>query len=361
MINTISKQLAQQIVDTIHDVCGYHINFINTQGKIYASSNPDRIGNYHELGRRAALYGQTLEVDSDNEYKGTDEGINIPIYFHQKLIAVVGISGKPDEVRRYAHLAERISNILLHEQELTAENRTLDEKKLYLIRSLQNGDLDNPDYLNDCLTHFNIDEKKNYRMIYFKVNTRYNLVNISLLEQNIDKIFSPLKGSVYAYIYPNSFVGLIPDTIFNKNRSTFSKFAVDHRELIKIAIGKASSLPNSSESWQSAETAMNSIKDTDDPFIIFDDLTLEILLSGLNQQSIREYRNKVLSGLEHEDLEFLKIYYEENMSLQKTSERLFLHKNTVQQRLKRIQNHCGFDPRHFKDAVVLYLGINITL
>ena len=47
MATTISKQLAQQIVDTIHDVCGYNINFINTQGIIFASNDPDRIETYH--------------------------------------------------------------------------------------------------------------------------------------------------------------------------------------------------------------------------------------------------------------------------------------------------------------------------
>lgn len=34
--------LAQQIVDTIHDVCGYDINFINPEGRIYASTDPER-------------------------------------------------------------------------------------------------------------------------------------------------------------------------------------------------------------------------------------------------------------------------------------------------------------------------------
>ena len=39
MITQIGKQLATQIVDTVHDVCGHDINFINKNGIIYASTN----------------------------------------------------------------------------------------------------------------------------------------------------------------------------------------------------------------------------------------------------------------------------------------------------------------------------------
>ena len=51
MITQIGKQLATQIVDTVHDVCGHDINFINKNGIIYASTNTSRIGSFHEIGK----------------------------------------------------------------------------------------------------------------------------------------------------------------------------------------------------------------------------------------------------------------------------------------------------------------------
>ena len=54
MITHIGKQLATQIVDTVHDVCGHDINFINKNGLIYASTNTSRIGSFHEIGKKAA-------------------------------------------------------------------------------------------------------------------------------------------------------------------------------------------------------------------------------------------------------------------------------------------------------------------
>ena len=359
MVNSISKQLAQQIVDTIHDVCGYHINFINTQGKIYASSNPERIETFHEIGRRVAVYGETIEVTSDDDYEGTNKGINIPIYHHKRIIAVVGISGEPTEVRRFAHLAERISNILLHEQELSEEHRNTDEKKLYIIRSLQDGVFNNHAYLNECFDYFKIERGKKYRMVKMEVNTRYNLVNISLLEQHVESLFSTLKGSLYAYIYPNQFVGLISESTFENNSYMFEKFSKNHSGIVKISVGKLTKLEKCNESWESAETALSSIKNKDSYYVVFDDLTLEILISGLAPGNIEEYRNKILTDIDEEDIEFLKVYYENNMSLAKTSEKLYLHKNTVQQRLKRIYSQSGYDPRNFQDAVLFYLACRL--
>ena len=51
------------------------------------------------------------------------------------------------------------------------------------------------------------------------------------------------------------------------------------------------------------------------------------------------------------------IYFEEDRSLAAASMRLNLHKNTLQYRLNRIHRRCGYDPRAFRDAVVLYSAL----
>lgn len=100
MITHIGKQLATQIVDTVHDVCGHDINFINKNGLIYASTNTSRIGSFHEIGKKAADTGTVIEVQESEHYKGTSAGVNIPVTHNGYLIAVIGISGSPDEVRQ---------------------------------------------------------------------------------------------------------------------------------------------------------------------------------------------------------------------------------------------------------------------
>ena len=57
MISSVNDTLAQQIVDTVKDVCGYDINFIRPDGSVFASTDQARIGTFHEIGRQAARHG----------------------------------------------------------------------------------------------------------------------------------------------------------------------------------------------------------------------------------------------------------------------------------------------------------------
>lgn len=360
MFLSISKTLAQQIVDTIHDVCQYHINFITTDGMIYASSDPSRIGTFHEIGKQVASTGKTIEVDSDNIYPGTHKGINIPIYYHREMVAIVGISGDVREVTRFAHLAERISHILLHEKELVAIHRSLDEKKLYVIQSLQSQGLDKNLYFLDCLHTFHLHPSDIFRVVTIEVNTRYNLVNISLLEQDIQRFLASLNESVFAYIYPNKFIALIRNQTFQSHFEKFTQFASENQNIIQLALGMARPLENIKEAWDSSTIALDAIRNTKQTYALFDELSLEILLTGISSTHRLEFTKKLLKDLTKDDIQFLHTYYDEDMSLQNTASRLYLHKNTVQQRLNRIQDKTGLNPRKFKEANLFYLAIELN-
>ena len=112
----LDKSLAFQVVNTIKDTCGQDINFIDKQGMIFASTNADRIGTFHTIGHKAAQTEQTIEVFSDDDFPGTQKGINMPLYYHGSFLAVIGITGELDQIRQYVHLADRITHLLIREK-----------------------------------------------------------------------------------------------------------------------------------------------------------------------------------------------------------------------------------------------------
>ena len=59
------------------------------------------------------------------------------------------------------------------------------------------------------------------------------------------------------------------------------------------------------------------------------------------------------------DLELLETYFSHDMSLKATCEELYLHKNTLQYKLDKIHKITGYNPRNFKNAVVLYIGLKL--
>ena len=99
--------------------------------------------------------------------------------------------------------------------------------------------------------------------------------------------------------------------------------------------------------------------DADEDELIFEDLDLELLLAGVSRHTADMYLQKCLAPLDEADRELLLVYFATEMSLKRTAELLFLHKNTLQYRLNRIRERCGYDPRIFREAVVLYTALRL--
>ena len=136
-------------------------------------------------------------------------------------------------------------------------------------------------------------------------------------------------------------------------------FTADCGALLSIAVGKKCQLFQLSLSYQSALTALKCCRSSENGIAFFDDMTLEILLSSISKQEKNAYLQKTISALSDEERNLLQTYFEANMSLLGTSQKLFLHKNTVQYKLNHIYQKCGLNPRVFKDAVLLYLALQL--
>ncbi len=76
----LSRQNAQRIVQELNDVIGHKINMMDDAGIIVASSDPERIGEYHEGAGLILKQGLgELIVHRDGEYEGCREGVNYPL------------------------------------------------------------------------------------------------------------------------------------------------------------------------------------------------------------------------------------------------------------------------------------------
>lgn len=342
----INKKLATQIVDTVKDICDHDINFIDCNGIIYASTDNSRIGSFHEAGKKAIECKKIIEVNDTDSFCGSHPGVNLPIYYQDSIIAVIGISGKPDTVRKYAYLAKQITNLLIREKELNRYNQNQVEQMQYIINSIVNQNNLNSQYFMNTITKFKLDLTKNYRFFLIKTNKTAD-------DQIIFQTFKLLSIPVYSYQYPNQYLVIIETNSFNQNEHYLKELA---SSAIKIIIGKEAKLLQLSDSYNSILISLNN---TNYDYIKSDDLTLEMILLSINDINKQEYLYKTLSNLSNEDIRLLKIYFEEEQSLANTCKRLFIHKNTLQYKLDRIHRLCGYNPRKFTDANILFLAIKL--
>ena len=374
MITHISHTLAQQIVNTIKYVCSYDINFINSSGTIIASTNSARIGAFHEIGRKAAVTGTTIEVAESDNFTGTRQGINMPLYHKDRLLAVIGITGSPEKVRKYAFLAQRITSLLIREQELGQYSRHQADKKQFVISSLLHGDTQNPEYLLKCLKEFQIDPDTPKRLILIHTypaasgqNYTDSVSGSVLSEHQIQNFFKTAGITLYTFRYPGDYLAVADNSGFSALSGTLHNFAKKHADTLAIAVGRSVSLYQLGLSLTTAETALRSLSfhqpSTDnicaENYAVFDDLTLEIVLSSVSPEDREEFSGKTIRQLSSDEKELLRTYFSLEMSLADTAEKLFLHKNTLQYKLNHIYKKCGLNPRKFRDAVLLYLALEM--
>ena len=358
MALTIKQNLAQQIVETVKDVCSHDINFINPKGIIFASTNLKRIGDFHEIGRQAALTGETIEVHEDDQFLGTKKGVNIPFMYQGEIIAVIGISGSPEEVQKYAYLAQKITLLILREDEINASEHFQRKQLTHIIFPLIMNEYINPDYLNDFLKKYNTTARTSYRTIVAKVDARYHPSNLSMIESHIYQAFSDTTSPFYATNRINEYVLLLRADLFDKKKYILLNLAEKYHPFLKIGVGLSAPLTNQHRSYNAAQIALNSLIN-DRNFAVFEDLDLEILLGNINDEAKKYYLEQTIKELTEKDKLLLSAYFNSEMSLKKTCEKLYLHTNTLQYQLDKISRQTGYNPRKFQEAVVLYLAIKL--
>ncbi len=355
---SLSRQTAQKIVETVKDVCGYNINFINTNGYIFASTDANRIGSFHEIGKRAIALGETIEVEASDHYMGTAPGVNIPITYNRETIAAIGISGNPAEVRKFAVLAQKITSLIIREQEADSINFGRKNWTGYILRSLVEGSELTMEQLSPFLQELHLDTSWLYRTVLIQLNPRINLSNIAMIENQIYNTFDQMEAPFYTFLFPNEYCLLLPEKQYQKSEHVLKRLAENDKEIIFMGIGSLQTIWKQNESYQAAKTAITSLSEGQS-FALYDDLELEIILGCVSDSAKESFLQKTIHSLDQEDLAILQCYFDHDCSLKETSEALFLHKNTMQYKLDRIMKLSDHNPRKFRDAVNLYLALKL--
>ena len=354
----ISQKTAQQIVEAVKDVCGYDVNYIDLDGKIHASTNKARIGKFHEIGKHVALTCETIEVLDDTSFLGTCAGVNMPILHNGELAGVIGISGRPDDVRKFAFLAEKITLLILREQELDHKAYTQKNQINYFIRMLLHEETSYHKNVTDYVKDKNISEKEVYRVILVRLDSRYNPGNLGMIENIIFNTFQHFHSPLYTFNYPNEYILIVDSRKSEQYYYLLEKLLEKNKELLKISIGSPHTLYQQYCSYDEAKIASKCSKTG--TISVYENLGLEILCANADSGIRDSYVRKFLSSLNDDEIELLQTYYDNDMSLSAAGESLFLHKNTIQYKLNRIYEKTGFNPRRFRDAAGIYGALLIN-
>ncbi len=143
----LDKDMTQRLINKISYQFKYDVNVMDEKAIIIASTDTSRIGNFHEGAYKIIQENKAIHIARETEdLIGIKPGVSMLIYLKNKIIGVLGISGDPDAVLPIAGLAK-----------LTFE--TMIEYELYKINKNQRINK-NRDFINALFYETPINIKK---------------------------------------------------------------------------------------------------------------------------------------------------------------------------------------------------------
>lgn len=117
------------------------------------------------------------------------------------------------------------------------------------------------------------------------------------------------------------------------------------------------------EAFKNANAAHQLSLKTSNNINTYDAINIDFYITRMAIKDREEFIYQFFKNLNFEEIgqhiNLLNIYYDENGSIEKTSERLFIHKNTLQYRLQKIVQITNKDPRKLKDSYIFMAALRI--
>lgn len=372
----ISGKTAQGIIDELSSVLQQQLNFFNESGVILASTNHERIGQFH--GGAAKLIAEHLDeltIYRDEEYPGARKGCNFPLTIDSVTVGAIGITGEYQEVCRYGQIIKKMTELMIRENDVLERKKIEDRIR---DRFLDDWILSAQDETDSMFVR-----RANAQRIDLNLPRRVALLRIRNLkqyadtpdgQQMIDRInrhvrqyMAGLSGGIFSKT-PSLMILLLPAMPDRDMRSLLMRLLADVEERFGVfLIAGADSFDDVGKlsihhAYVKAFDALNACSLSEEKRVFFyDETTYELFLSELSERSRLRFIQRVFGGLSEEEVEeyaaLLTTLYENDGSIARTAQAHFIHKNTLQYKLNRLMDKTGYNPRSCSSIPLYYLAV----
>ena len=374
----IPRKQMQKIVEELEGTIQKNINIMDETGCIIASSDLSRIGTYHSGAQRVIRQKLDELVISDaDEYAGAKNGINLPIIIEEKIVGVVGITGEKEEVQILGKIIQKMTKILIMDSYQNIQKKNMENMRnnflfSWLFGNDDSGESEENLQLRGQLLGIDID--------FDRVVVGFGVIEKQpkdaedeqrLYDQVIREIKRCLKKEAN---HPVCQIGTkIIGFFHSSDQQEILKYAqeiiynVEKQYSCQLYAGVGAVGTNRLEirrSYREADTACNlAMRLKNKKIKVYSDVDIELLLENISKQDRELFVKRIFKDCEEEEtvrwVQLLRCYSENNGSITKTAEDLYIHKNTLQYRLSKLKEATGYDPRNIVESIPLYIAMLI--
>lgn len=372
----LSTQQASQILREMKSLVHHDINLIDTQGVIFASTNPARVGQFHPGALRILREGLSELNVRENDGSGMQPGVNLPIYLDGQLEGVIGITGDPAEVGVFGGVMRRMLEIMLEDLRRKDLDSTVEQARaLFLENWLFSAE---PDWK---------ELEQRGRLLEIDISQPYVLLRIQLFDvsapggapllpdelhsaaivQAIQNELPARRGQCCAALRNQILVLLrqmpLSDTVLLAQR--LCRVAGRGYPASVQAYGGISSSGSGAElrrCYLQASTACTlASRSSKGNVLYYDRVSLEFLLQSVPRLLRDDLRENVFTRCPAQDVpayaRLIRLFFGSGGDLNRCAAALGVHRNTVQYRLERLTQLTGYDLRRPGDAAILFLAV----
>lgn len=350
--------MASEIVKQTMIRLNRNINIMNEKGVIIASGNENRINQHHRGAYEVIKTGNPLIInESDQEkWEGSQPGVNLPISFQEQIIGVIGITGHPEEILKFGELVKMITEMMINQAFITEQVEWKYRLKEQIFEELikKNCDMDS--------IH------KRLNLIELKLSPPFQVAQIEIgpnqmkkgdVLQIIENVFEEEHTLVGFYNVNRIFVltSNLPEAKLKQRLMTLLTRINKKGIISRIGIGKEV-LENNHirHSFYESLQALR-LGNISENLITFTEIETKALLAGLDERTKNHYIDRVLGKLSDKMIETLEQFFLNNQNIGECAKTLYIHRNSLVYRLKKIHDITGYDPQLFSDAISLQLAV----
>lgn len=364
----LDPQIAESIVSDLKDIIKHEINLFDTTGTIIASTDLSRIGTSHAGARKVISTKQPITIDDEEQYRGAKRGINLPVLFNDQVVAVIGITGERSIVEPFGSVIKKMTEILLRENwdQISKFDRRNHVTRLCEQLILPNADLKLCSYLASVVK---IDLMRPRTCVVGRLSTpqnaqKNNETPYSVVQRYADQFkesFFTVDGREILIFVESNEQFMLKPILSNLTRAIETEL----KQNVVWGIGELAQSPvDYNISYEQATKTIKWLEFSKTSEVgSFDQLDYGIFISNLAKQESAMFVQRVLGKLTEKEMrefeELFDAYTRHNGSIIHTADQLFLHKNTLQNKLNKIAHKTGYNPRNLSDYAVLALALKI--
>jgi carbohydrate diacid regulator len=350
----ITYKLAQQIVEQTMLRLHHNINVISLDGTIIASGDVTRLENIHTATEEVLKTKQPVYIFEHmvNRYPNAKPGINLPIFFQDEIVCIVGVTGSPEEIEGIAKLVQLTAEVIINQALLESRSEWQRKMSVHIFFELIEG-AEIKGILKERIQKLPFELKPPFAVSL--IRAKHKKSSHRTLIQYLEDYFYD-QPILYGHYELDEYYILSTST--NNQALTNMIYALytylSKQFSIKIGVGKnVDNVSLIKKSYDTAKQAVN-IQVPNRDITFYDDISLQTMF---NQDDIQAYSNTLLAPLNSKLKETLNYLFQNNLQLNATAEKLEIHRHTLTYRLEKIHALTGLNPLQFKEALKLQVAL----